>query len=97
MDTIITILQYVVLPSVTGVVSWFAGRSARKSDALRRMQDSVDLLITKNSELVKDVTALRAENMQLKASVDMLTSENKELKRSVEAMQKRLVASERVK
>ena len=35
---VLDLLQYVAIPAVTGVVSWYAGRHARRSQAIERLQ-----------------------------------------------------------
>lgn len=44
------------LAPVTGVVSWFAGRHTRNNDTIQKLQDTIDMLVKKNSELYAQIT-----------------------------------------
>ena len=58
-----------VLPTVTGVVGWLAGRRKQKNDFLSDLQSSIDLLSKRNAELVEKV-------VELNTTVIHLTKEN---------------------
>ena len=86
-----------LVPSVTAVVGWLAGKRKRQSDFLKNMQDSIDLLSVENKRLLKDLTAvnnevvaLRKENGELKYSVDQLCRENVQLKTEVQDLRKQI-------
>ena len=86
-----------LVPSVTAVVGWLAGKRKRQSDFLKNMQDSIDLLSVENKRLLKDLTAvnnevvaLRKENGELKYSVDQLCKENVQLKTEVQDLRKQI-------
>ena len=86
-----------LVPSVTAVVGWLAGKRKRQSDFLKNMQDSIDLLSVENKRLLKDLTAvnnevvaLRKENGELKYSVDQLCRENVQLKDEVRNLRNRI-------
>ena len=68
------IIKDIGIPVVTGVISWFAGRYARKSDAIRNLQETVDMLLVKNKELVTEVEQLRNENVTLRGEIGVLCS-----------------------
>ena len=86
-----------LVPSVTAVVGWLAGKRKRQSDFLKNMQDSIDLLSVENKRLLEDLTAvnkeviaLRRENGELKYSVDQLCKENVQLKDEVRNLKNRI-------
>ena len=81
MDLVLQILGYVLTP-ITAVVGWFAGRRARNNDMLNRMQETIDMLVDKNSKLIEEITKLREENSQLKTQIE-------ELKRQLVAFENR--------
>ena len=78
----ITIISIILVP-VTGVVSWFASARMRNNDTLQKMQDSINILVGKNKELVEDVLELRTEILRLK-------TENTGLKGIVEELNHKL-------
>jgi regulator of replication initiation timing len=86
-----------LVPSVTAVVGWLAGKRKRRNDALKSMQDSIDILSLENKRLIEDLTtvnrevvALRKENGELKTAVDKLCQENSQLKTEVQDLRKQL-------
>ena len=98
MDTqITTIVTECLVPIVTAAAGWLAGKRKRRNDALKSMQDSIDILSTENKRLIEDLTtvnrevvALRRENGELKTSVDQLCKENVQLKTEVQDLRKQL-------
>lgn len=98
MDTqIATIITECVVPIITAAAGWLAGKRKRRNDALKSMQDSIDILSTENKRLIEDLTtvnrevvALRRENGELKTSVDQLCKENVQLKTEVQDLRKQL-------
>ncbi len=52
------------------------------------MQNSIDMLVQKNSELYKQVTALRAENAELKASNNELKAGQIRLQKEIAKLKK---------
>jgi len=86
-----------LVPSVTAVVGWLAGKRKRRNDALKSMQDSIDILSLENKRLIEDLTtvnrevvALRKENGELKTAVDKLCQENSQLKTEVQDLRKQM-------
>ena len=86
-----------LVPSITAVVGWLAGKRKRRNDALKSMQDSIDILSLENKRLIEDLTtvnrevvALRKENGELKTAVDKLCQENSQLKTEVQDLRKQL-------
>ena len=86
-----------LVPSITAVVGWLAGKRKRRNDALKSMQDSIDILSLENKRLIEDLTtvnrevvALRKENGELKTAVDKLCQENSQLKTEVQDLRKPL-------
>lgn len=98
MDTQITnIVTDCLIPTITAAVGWLAGKRKRRNDALKSMQDSIDILSLENKRLIEDLTtvnrevvALRRENGELKTSVDQLCKENVQLKTEVQDLRKQL-------
>ena len=76
MDTqITTIVTDCLIPTITAAVGWLAGKRKRRNDALKSMQDSIDILSLENKRLIEDLTtvnrevvALRRETGELKTS-----------------------------
>ena len=94
---ITTIITECVVPIITAAAGWLAGKRKRRNDALKSMQDSIDILSTENKRLIEDLTtvnrevvALRRENGELKTSVDQLCKENVQLKTEVQDLRKQL-------
>lgn len=98
MDTqIATIVTDCLIPTITAAVGWLAGKRKRRNDALKSMQDSIDILSMENKRLIEDLTtvnrevvALRRENGELKTSVDQLCKENAQLKEEVRNLRNRI-------
>ena len=94
---ITTIIAECLVPMITAAAGWLAGKRKRRNDALKSMQDSIDILSTENQRLIEDLTtvnrevvALRRENGELKTSVDQLCKENVQLKTEVQDLRKQL-------
>ena len=94
---ITTIIAECLVPMITATAGWLAGKRKRRNDALKSMQDSIDILSTENKRLIEDLTtvnrevvALRRENGELKTSVDQLCKENVQLKTEVQDLRKQL-------
>ena len=69
----ITIISIILVP-VTGVVSWFASARMRNNDTLQKMQVTIDILLEKNAELVKEVVTLRSKIIELESKIKNNTS-----------------------
>lgn len=67
--------------AITGVVGWFASSRKRRNDAIKEMQESIDLLAQKNTDLIQEITQLRIENSSLKAEIESLRNEIASMKR----------------
>ena len=95
--TTISIITDCLVPMITAAAGWLAGKRKRRNDALKSMQDSIDILSMENKRLIEDLTtvnrevvALRRENGELKTSVDQLCKENAQLKTEVQDLRKQL-------
>ena len=93
----ITIITDCLVPMITAAAGWLAGKRKRRNDALKSMQDSINILSMENKHLIEDLTAvnrevvaLRRENGELKTSVDQLCKENAQLKTEVQDLRKQL-------
>lgn len=71
MDILLQNLSYIV-SLITGVVGWLVGKRARNNDMLNKMQETIDMLVAKNSKLITEITELRAENAELKSGQEYL-------------------------
>jgi predicted nuclease with TOPRIM domain len=94
MDVVLQILGYLLTP-ITGVVGWLAGKRARNNDILNCLQETIDMLVEKNSKLIEQMTELREENSQLKLQLIAVRNENAELKDGQEELKYKLVALEK--
>jgi uncharacterized coiled-coil DUF342 family protein len=72
-----------------------AGKRARNNDILNRLQETIDMLVEKNSKLIEQMTELREENSQLKLQLIAVRNENAELKDGQEELKYQLVALEK--
>ena len=93
----ISLITDCLVPAITAAVGWLAGKRKRRNDALKSMQDSIDILSKENKRLIEDlmavnreVVALRRENGELKTAVDNLCDENTKLKNEVQDLRKQL-------
>ena len=93
----ISLITDCLVPMITAAAGWLAGKRKRRNDALKSMQDSIDILSTENKRLIEDLTtvnrevvALRRENGELKTSVDQLCKENAQLKTEVRNLKNRI-------
>lgn len=80
------LLLQIVLPMLTGVVSWFAGRHTRHSNTLERMQETINLFVKENGELYSQLAEVRRENIILKEEQERLRIQIEELKKQLERM-----------
>lgn len=83
MELIISILGYVLTP-IVGAIGWVAGSKKRNNDFLKDLQDSIDLLSTRNKELLEEVIKLRSEVVKLKTENAALRAEVEELNRKLD-------------
>ena len=95
--TTISLITDCLVPTITAVVGWIAGKRKRQGDALKNMQESIEMLTGNNKRLLDDlakvndeVIALRRENAELKLSVDHLCRENTQLKTEVQDLRKQI-------
>ena len=93
----ISLITDCLVPTITAVVGWLAGKRKRQGDALKNMQESIEMLTGNNKRLLDDlakvndeVIALRRENAELKLSVDHLCRENTQLKTEVQDLRKQI-------
>lgn len=83
MDIIGQVLPYLV-SIVTGVVGWFVGRKKQENDFLVEVMSTVDLLTTKNAEILREMLCLRQENIELKANQTEMLLEVSRLREELE-------------
>lgn len=73
------------LAPVTGVVSWFAGRHTRNNDTIQKLQDTIDMLVKKNSELYAQITEQNKTISKLNETIADQGLQIAELKRVIAA------------
>lgn len=76
----------IVTPVITWLVGWFTAKRQRDNDFLGKLQSSIDLLSSKNNELMSQIVSLnetviclRRENGELKSEIGALRLENGQL------------------
>ena len=94
MDLVLQILGYLLTP-ITGVVGWLAGSRARNNNVLNCLQQTIDMLVDKNSKLIEQMTEMREENSQLKIQLLAVRTENAELKEGQDELKRQLDALEK--
>ncbi|PKO97071.1 MAG: hypothetical protein CVU12_02035 [Bacteroidetes bacterium HGW-Bacteroidetes-7] len=80
---------YLMSP-LTGVVSYFAGKRGRNNDFLQHLQNSINMLSQKNSELLTELVAVKEQNAQLTVTMAELKIDNKSLRDKVETLTQQL-------
>lgn len=80
----------IALTPITGVISYYAGSKKRKNDFLQELQSSIDLLSTKNSELMEKLLAVQEQNLSLSIEVKMLRKENETLNKRIKIFTEQL-------
>ncbi len=85
------------LPVVTSIVSWLLGRRQRNNTTLRQMQESIDMLVLKNSELYQRVieqnariVELQRENYTLRQRVEQNNMTINALRAEIEGLRNQL-------
>ena len=81
------ILMYVLPALLSGAGGWFVGKATKrkqKNDILQEMQNSIDLVLTRNKELLNELINLRSEIAQVKSENAALRVEVEELNRKLE-------------
>lgn len=69
-----------IVPIVTGVVGWLAGKRKRNNDFLNDLQASVNLLSEENKNLLAEVVELRKENAALLINQGIMQNEMSKLR-----------------
>lgn len=94
---IIERIMDLALPVITGVAGWWTGRRKQKNDFLSDLQSSIDLLSSRNAELVERVTTLnstviglKAENASLKAEIKAVREENQQMSDEITRLREKL-------
>lgn len=72
---------------VTAIIGWFTGRRMRNNDAIQKMQETINLLASKNSELYakieeqnKRISQQTEKIAELTQELTLVRKENAELK-----------------
>ena len=74
-------LLSLLLTPIGGVIGWFVGHRERKtrnivnnSDAIQKMQATINLLVDRNNELHEKVIALTKKNEEMRRTLNELSS-----------------------
>ena len=81
------ILMYVLPALLSAAGGWFVGKATKrkqKNDILQEMQTSIDLVLTRNKDLLNEIINLRSEIAQVKSENAALRVEVEELNRKLE-------------
>ena len=60
--------------AIGSVVTWFATRKERKVDVLSKLQESIDLLTRKYTEVLDENVQLKADNAKLLANQEIMNT-----------------------
>jgi septal ring factor EnvC (AmiA/AmiB activator) len=87
----------ILLPVLTGLAGFFAGKRKRDNDFLSDLQRSINALSEDNAKLIRktidlnqEVIALRKENAELKEEVEALRKENAALRDEIGELKSQL-------
>lgn len=76
-------MTYFLTPAV-GAISWFASRFVEKrkrnNDFISELQKTIDVLVTKYTETLKELVELKAQNAQLLMGQTQMDLQMKQLK-----------------
>lgn len=96
-NDVIRVIFEAVAPALTAAAGYLTGRGKRRNDFLSELQKSIDLLSSKNTDLMKQVVelndtvvSLRRENGELKGEVAELRRENERLSDEVNKLNEQL-------
>lgn len=64
-------------------LSYWLGTKKRRNDFLQELQGSIDLLSTKNAELLKELVVVKKQNLELMISIDKVVLENDSLSKQI--------------
>jgi septal ring factor EnvC (AmiA/AmiB activator) len=93
-----------IMPVVTAIGGWFAGKKKRNNDFLQDLQESVNMLTGENKKLLKELIEVRNELIEsrnensvllnnqsvMQSEITLLRKENKELKNEIEQLKENL-------
>jgi len=60
----LAVIGYIIAP-ITGIVTWIFSHQKRKNDTVVEMQQIIDTMLAKNTELYNYILQLHSENIQL--------------------------------
>ncbi len=106
-NSTIAVIKWVIgilIPVVTSLCGWWAGRRQRNNDFIGALQRSINELSAKNSEqmneilkLREEIITVRTENMEQSRELNVLREENRQLNDQVAALrEENRVLSEQV-
>ena len=83
----------ILIPVITSLAGWWAGRRQRNNDFIGALQKSINELSMKNSEqmneilkLREEIITVRTENMEQSRELNTLREENRQLNEQVAAL-----------
>ena len=68
------------------MAGWIVGTRKRKNDFLHEMQDSINMLSSKNKELLEELVRMREENAKLHGEIDSISFELEGLRKEVKSL-----------
>ena len=85
------ILQWLVPGGAIGsVVTWLFSRKTRRVDVLQRLQESIDLLTNKYTEVLNENVQLKADNAKLLANQKAMEEKIDTLNRKIDQLTEKL-------
>ncbi len=73
MSTTLLSVLTIILPPITGIVTWIVSRRTRNNSTLQQMQQTIDMLVDRNMELTEQMISLNTEILNLRTEIETLT------------------------
>lgn len=89
-DGVFGTVMSIVMPVLTSIAGYLAGRKKRNNNFLADLQKSIDLLAEKNKDLMSEVVKLRSENADLLSRIEELSRQNEVLRKEIEDLNTKL-------
>lgn len=90
-DFLMNIVQWLLPGGAVGsVVTWFATRKIRRMDVLKKLQQSIDLLTNKYTEVLNENVQLKADNAKLLANQRAMEEKIDALNNKIDILTKQL-------
>jgi len=82
--------------AIGSVVTWFATRKTRRVDVLQKLQESIDLLTQKYTEVLNENIQLKADNAQLLANQEAMKEQIERMSEKIDYLTEQLNSKQRV-